>query len=148
MFYVMSYQQLFYSPRLKVKTTFYSTSLTCGRLVSLEPLAASTTKNMKYTPVTTTTTTNSNNNNPNSSTTIKATARIRLSITTTTPRTRVTTTSKEQGTAIRVGTKRNTRRAIKIRAGIRIRGMNSRPHQCSKPPLLEGVRGAALEVPC
>ena len=87
MFYVivMSYQQLFYFSRLKVRTTFYSTSLACGRLESLEPLAASTTKNMKYTPVTTTTT-NSNNNNPNSSTTTKARASSRLSITMTTQR--------------------------------------------------------------
>ena len=87
MFYVivMSYQQLFYFSRLKVRTTFYSTSLACGRLESLEPLAASTMRSMKCTPVTTTAT-NSNNTNPNSSTTTKARASSRLSITMTTQR--------------------------------------------------------------
>lgn len=119
----------------------------------MEPPAASTTRNMRSTPATTTT---NNSNNPSSFTIIRVTARTKLSITTTTPTTRVIITSKEQeeeeeqeeeDTVLRVGMRRNTQRAIKIRAGIRTRGTSSHSHS-SRLPLLEVVRGVALEAHC
>ena len=133
---------LFY-PRLRVRTTSYCTSPTCGLQESLARRVASTTRNTRFTHVITTTHHNNNNNKTSSSTTTRDTARTRPSTTTTTVMIRVITTSKEEGMVARVDTRRNILRVIRSRSDT-IRATSSH----SRPPPLEEVLEVAPEDPC